>query len=206
METFVWNFCPEHFCPLIRINKIRPWINSNSLSVYDFQLKDTQHPPNINCVDSQGNSCLHCAAYRGHKKCAVLLLQNGIDTNIRNSMGRIIPLLSIRNANGFDWKLNYPISRSNSSEFGTRPANDTNIKREICEKSPKNGQSIGGPTAKTIQISWMATNLGTFIAINHLLFICISILSIGYPLGGTWTRRSQLLSIARWFNNRHQQE
>lgn len=51
------------------------------------QLKDTHNPPNINCVDSQGNSCLHCAAYRGHKKCAVLLLQNGIDTNIRNNMG-----------------------------------------------------------------------------------------------------------------------
>lgn len=56
-------------------------------NVFPFQLKDTQYPPNINCVDSQGNSCLHCAAYRGHKKCAVLLLQNGIDTNIRNNMG-----------------------------------------------------------------------------------------------------------------------
>lgn len=54
---------------------------------FHFQLKDTQLPPNINCVDSQGNSCLHCASYRGHKKCAVLLLQNGIDTNIRNTMG-----------------------------------------------------------------------------------------------------------------------
>lgn len=60
-----------------------------SLCFYHFQLKDIQNPPNINCVDSQGNSCLHCAAYRGHKKTAVLLLQNGIDTNIRNNMGKL---------------------------------------------------------------------------------------------------------------------
>lgn len=45
--------------------------------------------PNINCVDAQGNSCLHCAAYRGHKETAVLLLQNGIDTNIRNNRGQL---------------------------------------------------------------------------------------------------------------------
>lgn len=38
-------------------------------------------------MDAQGNSCLHCAAYRGHKETAVLLLQNGIDTNIRNNRG-----------------------------------------------------------------------------------------------------------------------
>lgn len=48
-----------------------------------------EHPPNINCVDAQGNSCLHCAAYRGHKETAVLLLQNGIDTNIRNNRGQL---------------------------------------------------------------------------------------------------------------------
>lgn len=52
------------------------------------QLKD-QHPPNINCVDVQGNSSLHCAAYRGNKETAVLLLQNGIDTSIRNNRGQL---------------------------------------------------------------------------------------------------------------------
>jgi ankyrin repeat protein len=50
------------------------------------QLKDNR-PPNINCVDAQGNSSLHCASYRGHKEAAVLLLQNGIDTGIRNTRG-----------------------------------------------------------------------------------------------------------------------
>ncbi|KPJ11973.1 Oxysterol-binding protein-related protein 1 [Papilio machaon] len=45
-------------------------------------------PPNINCVDSQGNSGLHCAAYRGQARVAVLLLQNGIDTTLRNNTGK----------------------------------------------------------------------------------------------------------------------
>lgn len=52
-------------------------------------LKDPSSPPNINCVDVQGNSSLHCAAYRGHKEAAVLLLQNGIDTAIRNQRGQL---------------------------------------------------------------------------------------------------------------------
>ncbi|XP_037046475.1 oxysterol-binding protein-related protein 1 isoform X2 [Bradysia coprophila] len=47
------------------------------------------YPPNINCVDAQGNSSLHCVAYRGHKEMAVLLLQNGIDTNIKNNRGQL---------------------------------------------------------------------------------------------------------------------
>lgn len=47
------------------------------------------NPPNINCVDAQGNSSLHCAAYRGHKEVAVLLLQNGVDTMIRNQRGQL---------------------------------------------------------------------------------------------------------------------
>ncbi|CAH2050872.1 unnamed protein product, partial [Iphiclides podalirius] len=46
-------------------------------------------PPNINCVDAQGNTCLHCAAYRGHARVAVLLLQNGIDTTLRNHSGQL---------------------------------------------------------------------------------------------------------------------
>jgi len=51
-----------------------------------LQLKEDR-PPNINCVDAQGNSSLHCASYRGHKEAAVLLLQNGVDTGIRNTRG-----------------------------------------------------------------------------------------------------------------------
>ncbi|XP_069689712.1 oxysterol-binding protein-related protein 1 isoform X2 [Periplaneta americana] len=57
------------------------------LDILKMLLKE-QHPPNINCVDAQGNSSLHCAAYRGHKEAAVLLLQNGIDTGVRNMRGQ----------------------------------------------------------------------------------------------------------------------
>ncbi|KAG8298963.1 Oxysterol-binding protein- protein 1 [Homalodisca vitripennis] len=53
------------------------------IEILSQMLKD-ERPPNINCVDAQGNTCLHCAAYRGHKEAAVLLLQNGIDTTIKN--------------------------------------------------------------------------------------------------------------------------
>lgn len=53
------------------------------------QLLKDPNPPNINCVDAQGNSSLHCAAYRGHKEAAVFLLQNGIDTMIRNQRGQV---------------------------------------------------------------------------------------------------------------------
>ncbi|GIY29204.1 oxysterol-binding protein-related protein 1 [Caerostris extrusa] len=46
------------------------------------------NPPDINCVDSLGNSALHCSAYRGKKEAVVLLLQNGIDTTIKNLRGQ----------------------------------------------------------------------------------------------------------------------
>lgn len=54
-----------------------------------FQLK-SNNPPNINYVDSLGNSALHCAAYRGKKEAAVLLLQNGIDASIKNARGKYL--------------------------------------------------------------------------------------------------------------------
>ncbi|RZF34644.1 hypothetical protein LSTR_LSTR012726 [Laodelphax striatellus] len=57
------------------------------LDVLKNLLKD-ERAPSINCVDNQGNSCLHCAAYRGHKEAAILLLQNGIDTTIKNVRGQ----------------------------------------------------------------------------------------------------------------------
>ncbi|KAG7310362.1 hypothetical protein JYU34_003135 [Plutella xylostella] len=53
------------------------------------QLLSGPYPPNINCVDAVGNSSLHCAAYRGHARVAVLLLQNGVDTTVRNNSGQL---------------------------------------------------------------------------------------------------------------------
>ncbi|KAK7058765.1 Oxysterol-binding protein-related protein 1, partial [Halocaridina rubra] len=44
--------------------------------------------PNVNCTDSQGNTSLHCAAYRGHIDVAVVLLQNGCDPAIKNFNGQ----------------------------------------------------------------------------------------------------------------------
>ncbi|XP_037867031.2 oxysterol-binding protein-related protein 1 isoform X1 [Bombyx mori] len=52
------------------------------------------NPPNINCVDAQGNTCLHCAAYRGHTRLAILLLQHGVDTTLRNNSGQLATELS----------------------------------------------------------------------------------------------------------------
>ncbi|XP_073993554.1 oxysterol-binding protein-related protein 1 isoform X3 [Rhodnius prolixus] len=59
---------------------------NGQLDVISNMLK-SERPPNINCIDSLGNTSLHCAAYRGHKETAVLLLQNGIDSTIRNIRG-----------------------------------------------------------------------------------------------------------------------
>uniref|UniRef100_A0A2A4JSN3 PH domain-containing protein n=1 Tax=Heliothis virescens TaxID=7102 RepID=A0A2A4JSN3_HELVI len=53
------------------------------------ELLSSPNPPNINCVDAQGNTCLHCAAYRGHTRLAVLLLQNGVDTTLKNNSGQL---------------------------------------------------------------------------------------------------------------------
>lgn len=52
------------------------------------ELLKSDHPPNINSVDSLGNSALHCAAYRGRKEAAVLLLENGINASIKNARGQ----------------------------------------------------------------------------------------------------------------------
>ncbi|XP_077348707.1 oxysterol-binding protein-related protein 1 isoform X1 [Lithobates pipiens] len=41
-------------------------------------------PPDINCTDQMGNTPLHCAVYRGMKKCALKLLKSGADINIKN--------------------------------------------------------------------------------------------------------------------------
>ncbi|XP_033109059.1 oxysterol-binding protein-related protein 2-like isoform X2 [Anneissia japonica] len=52
------------------------------------QLVLSINPPNINCSDANGNTPLHCASYRDHKEAAVLLLQCGIDSNMKNSRGQ----------------------------------------------------------------------------------------------------------------------
>ncbi|KAI5636717.1 ankyrin repeats (many copies) domain-containing protein [Phthorimaea operculella] len=53
------------------------------------ELLNSPNSPSINCADAQGNTCLHCAAYRGHARLAVLLLQNGVDTTLRNNSGQL---------------------------------------------------------------------------------------------------------------------
>ncbi|KAK6630330.1 hypothetical protein RUM44_004997 [Polyplax serrata] len=60
----------------------------NDLATISLLLRDPD-PPAINCTDNQGNSCLHCASYRGHKEAAILLLQNGIDPNLQNNRGQL---------------------------------------------------------------------------------------------------------------------
>ena len=48
-------------------------------------------PPNINCTDTTGNTPMHCVSYRDHCDAAVLLLQHGADTKIKNSKD-LLPL------------------------------------------------------------------------------------------------------------------
>ncbi|KAG2458112.1 OSBL1 protein, partial [Polypterus senegalus] len=48
------------------------------------ELLNRTKPPNINCTDLQGNTPLHCAAYRGNKQCALKLLKSGADITIKN--------------------------------------------------------------------------------------------------------------------------
>lgn len=111
-----------------------------------FQLKNQQHPPNINCVDTQGNSALHCAAYRGHKEVAVLLLQNGIDTKIRNKMGQtaldlarepqmiqILSVKSVRRVQRSVHRLEGPLLRR-SRFLGWRPIWVINLHHKFAMK------------------------------------------------------------------------
>ncbi|XP_040840745.1 oxysterol-binding protein-related protein 1 isoform X2 [Ochotona curzoniae] len=48
------------------------------------ELLNRPSPPDVNCLDQLGNTPLHCAAYRGHKQCAMKLLKSGADPNLRN--------------------------------------------------------------------------------------------------------------------------
>ncbi|XP_055955417.1 oxysterol-binding protein-related protein 1 isoform X2 [Patella vulgata] len=51
-------------------------------------LKSPTAPP-INCQDQFGNTALHLSALRGRSEVAVLLLQNGINTSIKNKKGQL---------------------------------------------------------------------------------------------------------------------
>ncbi|XP_063075420.1 oxysterol-binding protein-related protein 1-like [Engraulis encrasicolus] len=48
------------------------------------QLLGRKKPPNIHCTDLQGNTPLHCAAYRGQKQSVVKLLKSGANPNMKN--------------------------------------------------------------------------------------------------------------------------
>ncbi|XP_031562391.1 oxysterol-binding protein-related protein 1-like [Actinia tenebrosa] len=52
------------------------------------KLVSSPDPPDINCKDILGNTPLHCAAYSGHKEIAVMLLQHGANTSMRNKSGQ----------------------------------------------------------------------------------------------------------------------
>ncbi|XP_018421188.1 PREDICTED: oxysterol-binding protein-related protein 1 isoform X1 [Nanorana parkeri] len=48
------------------------------------ELLNRAKPPDINCTDQMGNTPLHCAVYRGMKKCALILVKSGANVNIKN--------------------------------------------------------------------------------------------------------------------------
>ncbi|XP_064651770.1 oxysterol-binding protein-related protein 1-like [Lineus longissimus] len=52
------------------------------------EMLKTNQMKTLNFTDKTGNTALHCAAYRGHKEVAVLLIQNGIDTSTLNMNGQ----------------------------------------------------------------------------------------------------------------------
>ncbi|KAL4703724.1 hypothetical protein ACJJTC_016731 [Scirpophaga incertulas] len=94
------------------------------------------NPPNINCVDAQGNTCLHCAAYRGHARLAVLLLQNGVDTTLRNNRGQLA----------------IDLAKDNEMRdvLSVRPV----------QRFAANRCQVRGTSAETVPISRLATCLG----------------------------------------------
>ena len=52
-----------------------------------FQVKQP-NAPDINITDKFGNTALHMAALRNQKQIAILLLQLGIDTSLKNNNGK----------------------------------------------------------------------------------------------------------------------
>uniref|UniRef100_A0A6Q2YMJ1 Oxysterol-binding protein n=1 Tax=Esox lucius TaxID=8010 RepID=A0A6Q2YMJ1_ESOLU len=54
-------------------------------------LLSKKNPPDIHCRDLQGNTPLHCAAYRGQKQCVAKLLKCGASVSIKNKCGILLP-------------------------------------------------------------------------------------------------------------------
>jgi hypothetical protein len=73
---------------------------SLAISPSTQQLASTEVAPrvNINCVDRLGNTALHTAAYRDNRAVAIFLLENGIDTTIRNNYGKLASDMAINSA------------------------------------------------------------------------------------------------------------
>lgn len=68
--------------------RFRKAARDGDLNTLTDLLKSNNHL-NVNCVDAFGNTALHLAATRGRKEVVVLLLQNGVDTSMRNSKGQM---------------------------------------------------------------------------------------------------------------------
>uniref|UniRef100_A0A8C8JY43 Oxysterol-binding protein n=1 Tax=Oncorhynchus tshawytscha TaxID=74940 RepID=A0A8C8JY43_ONCTS len=51
------------------------------------ELLSRKRPPDIDCRDLQGNTPLHCAAYRGQKQCVGKLLKCGASSSMKNKSG-----------------------------------------------------------------------------------------------------------------------
>lgn len=58
------------------------------------ELLNDINPVEINCKDSSGNNALHWAAYRNHKEIVVYLLQNGIDSTVKNNQDQTPALMA----------------------------------------------------------------------------------------------------------------
>ncbi|KAF7706666.1 hypothetical protein HF521_019920 [Silurus meridionalis] len=54
------------------------------------QLFSKNRPPDVNCKDSNGDTALHLAAYRGHKQCVDVLVKNGASYSAMNKNGQSV--------------------------------------------------------------------------------------------------------------------
>ncbi|KAJ8012109.1 hypothetical protein DPEC_G00065260 [Dallia pectoralis] len=53
-------------------------------------LLSKKRPPDIHCRDPQGNTPLHCAAYRGQKRCVTKLLKCGASVSVKNKSDQTV--------------------------------------------------------------------------------------------------------------------
>ena len=96
-------------------------------SVYLSQLR-SPHPPNINCTDTFGNTALHNAAYCRQRAAAALLLENGVNTSIKNNKGVVLWLPH------FLCCKNY-LSSINATDFTNRYISNISIASYIQDQS-----------------------------------------------------------------------